>query len=92
MIKARLIFVGNEIQKGINVGKIIECSLVIFVINEAEDEFAFLRAVGIDWKDRLGKQHIDSVFNENPSFLRSFQHVEIVGLVLELKISLHYKT
>lgn len=91
MIETGLVFICNEIQKGIDVGEVVEGSLVIFVVDETEEEFPLLRALGVDREDRLWKQNIDSIFNENPSYLRSFQHVEIISLVLKLKISLHDK-
>lgn len=55
MIKARLVFICNEIQKGIDIGKVIKSRLVILMINKVEDEFPLYRAIMIDRKDGLGE-------------------------------------
>lgn len=48
VIKAGLVFICNEIQKGIDVRKVIVGGLVILMIDEAEDELPLLRAGGVD--------------------------------------------
>jgi hypothetical protein len=56
-----------------------------------EDKFLLWGGIRINRQYWFGEEDVDSIFDEDPSFLRAWEKVEVIGFIFELKIGLHNK-